>query len=203
MRRRIHSAVRRAMKFLQRAQVQPGVWAPLWFGNEHSASEENLVYGTSRVARALAEAIQAGYGGAEARFAHHHTAEWLAAAQNADGGWGGAPGTPSTVEETALAVEGLTSALRGSVAPPEKFESVLGRGVRWLVEAVESGESRRTSPIGFYFARLWYFERLYPLIFTVGALRAVSELRRENEKRQSQKDPQGSSSNETTHHIRQ
>ena len=26
------------------------------------------------------------------------------------------------------------------------------------------------SPIGFYFAKLWYFERLYPLIFTVAAL---------------------------------
>jgi hypothetical protein len=26
------------------------------------------------------------------------------------------------------------------------------------------------SPIGFYFAKLWYYEKLYPLIFTVSAL---------------------------------
>jgi squalene-hopene/tetraprenyl-beta-curcumene cyclase len=26
------------------------------------------------------------------------------------------------------------------------------------------------SPISFYFAKLWYYERLYPQIFTVGAL---------------------------------
>jgi squalene-hopene/tetraprenyl-beta-curcumene cyclase len=28
----------------------------------------------------------------------------------------------------------------------------------------------KASPIGFYFAKLWYYERLYPLIFTVAAL---------------------------------
>jgi squalene-hopene/tetraprenyl-beta-curcumene cyclase len=32
------------------------------------------------------------------------------------------------------------------------------------------------SPIGFYFAKLWYFERLYPLIFTVAALRRAAQL---------------------------
>jgi len=44
------------------------------------------------------------------------------------------------------------------------------RGIAWLVEAVESGRFREPSPIGFYFAKLWYFEKLYPLIFTVAAL---------------------------------
>jgi squalene-hopene/tetraprenyl-beta-curcumene cyclase len=37
---------------------------------------------------------------------------------------------------------------------------------------VENGAFRDPAPIGFYFAKLWYFERLYPLIFTVGALGA-------------------------------
>ena len=44
------------------------------------------------------------------------------------------------------------------------------RGVAWLGDAVESGRFREPSPIGFYFAKLWYFEKLYPLIFTVAAL---------------------------------
>jgi squalene-hopene/tetraprenyl-beta-curcumene cyclase len=26
------------------------------------------------------------------------------------------------------------------------------------------------SPIGLYFAKLWYYEKLYPLIFTVASL---------------------------------
>ena len=43
-------------------------------------------------------------------------------------------------------------------------------GLLWLVEAVESGRFRDASPIGFYFAKLWYFEKLYPIIFTVAAL---------------------------------
>ena len=32
------------------------------------------------------------------------------------------------------------------------------------------GRFREPSPIGFYFAKLWYFEKLYPIIFTVAAL---------------------------------
>jgi squalene-hopene/tetraprenyl-beta-curcumene cyclase len=44
------------------------------------------------------------------------------------------------------------------------------------MEQVESSEWKKPSPIGFYFARLWYYERLYPMIFTVGALAAVKAL---------------------------
>src|ERR1051325_9437365 len=42
--------------------------------------------------------------------------------------------------------------------------------VRCLSEPSKPGAGLEPSPIGFSFARLWYFERLYPLIFTVGAL---------------------------------
>ena len=45
----------------------------------------------------------------------------------------------------------------------------------WLVARVESGEWTQPAPIGFYFAKLWYFERLYPMIFTVGALHRAAE----------------------------
>ena len=48
--------------------------------------------------------------------------------------------------------------------------------VRPVVRRVESGEWKEASPIGFYFAKLWYYERLYPMIFTVGALRAAVAL---------------------------
>jgi squalene-hopene/tetraprenyl-beta-curcumene cyclase len=85
------------------------------------------------------------------------------AAQNPDGGWGGAPDTPSTIEETALAVEILLD------AGPEVRPAV-NKGLAWLVEQIESGGLRRPAPIGFYFAKLWYFEKLYPIIFSVAAL---------------------------------
>src|SRR5207253_947179 len=88
---------------------------------------------------------------------------WLLANQNPDGGWGGGLGTPSSMEETALAVE----ALHGSAA---EATPAIERGLAWLVQRVEEGGLHEPSPIGFYFAKLWYFEKLYPIIFTVAAL---------------------------------
>ena len=46
-------------------------------------------------------------------------------------------------------------------------------GLAWLCDRVEDGTWRVASPIGFYFAKLWYYERLYPQIFTVSALNAA------------------------------
>jgi squalene-hopene/tetraprenyl-beta-curcumene cyclase len=40
----------------------------------------------------------------------------------------------------------------------------------WLIDRVEQSQHRQPAPIGFYFAKLWYYERLYPLTFTVAAL---------------------------------
>jgi squalene-hopene/tetraprenyl-beta-curcumene cyclase len=44
------------------------------------------------------------------------------------------------------------------------------RGVEFLLERVDDGGHRVSWPIGFYFAKLWYHERLYPLIFTTSAI---------------------------------
>jgi squalene-hopene/tetraprenyl-beta-curcumene cyclase len=49
--------------------------------------------------------------------------------------------------------------------------------VEWLMEKVRDGHWRDPAPIGFYFAKLWYHERLYPLIWTVGALGRAAALR--------------------------
>jgi len=48
--------------------------------------------------------------------------------------------------------------------------SAVARGLSWLLHRVENNEYRQPAPIGFYFAKLWYYERLYPLTFTVAAL---------------------------------
>ncbi|MFM7162379.1 MAG: squalene--hopene cyclase, partial [Planctomycetaceae bacterium] len=94
-------------------------------------------------------------------------AAWLAGSQNADGGFGGGGGTRSTLEETGLAVEALCS-LPASAGVPA---SGIHAGIAWLTEAVERMAWQEPSPIGFYFAKLWYFERLYPLVFSIAALR--------------------------------
>ena len=44
-------------------------------------------------------------------------------------------------------------------------------GVDWLIDRTDAGRAMpHPAPIGFYFAKLWYFERLYPLVFAAAAL---------------------------------
>jgi squalene-hopene/tetraprenyl-beta-curcumene cyclase len=64
-----------------------------------------------------------------------------------------------------VAVEAM---LAGGDDPP--LRTALARGISWLVDAVESGRYRESAAIGLYFARLWYYEKLYPMIFVVSAL---------------------------------
>ena len=67
-------------------------------------------------------------------------------------------------------------ALLADYANPS-LKSALEEGLNLLVEAVEGGRHRETAPIGLYFAKLWYYERLYPQTFVVAALgRAVRQL---------------------------
>ncbi|QDT16242.1 prenyltransferase/squalene oxidase repeat-containing protein [Alienimonas californiensis] len=145
--------------YLRTTQRPDGSWLPLWFGNQHAPDDENPVYGTARVLAAFADC---GLTDDPACVAGR---EFLLSVQNADGGWGGARDCPSSVEETALASEIL---LRLVPDRPEPWA-----GVRWLLERVEDGRWTVPSPIGFYFAKLWYHERLYPVIFTVQALRTA------------------------------
>ena len=46
----------------------------------------------------------------------------------------------------------------------------LDRALAYLDRATARGTRFPPSPIGFYFANLWYYEKLYPVIFTVAAL---------------------------------
>ncbi len=155
----IPKSIGRGFRFLRRVQRPDGSWLPLWFGNQHAPDDINPTYGTARVLAAFRDA------GLDDDPATVRGVRWLLDNQNDDGGWGGTKGTPSSVEETALAVEILCD-----LAPEA---AVTRRGVEWLIRRVEDGSFREPTPIGFYFAKLWYFERLYPVIFTVAAFRAA------------------------------
>jgi squalene-hopene/tetraprenyl-beta-curcumene cyclase len=173
---KLRRAIPRAVRFLRKTQRADGTWIPLWFGHQESPDDENPLYGTARVLPALAEVQRAGV--ADVRDLIAPAVKWLVTSQNTDGGWAGARGAQSSIEETALALEALVAGAEHCTVSPQFQQSALERGARWLVERIESDTWREPSPIGFYFARLWYYERLYPLIFTVGALNRVAFLPR-------------------------
>jgi len=166
LKKRTLRGVARAVRFLARQQRADGSWLPLWFGNEHAPDDENPLYGTAKVVIALRELNNRDFALPEGMLARG--LQWLVERQDASGGWSGALGGPASTEETALAVE----ALAGS-----EYVSATDRGAAWLAGQVESGAWREPSPIGFYFAKLWYYERLYPQIWTVGALGRAARLR--------------------------
>jgi squalene-hopene/tetraprenyl-beta-curcumene cyclase len=164
--RRAAAAARRAVAYLAATQGADGRWVPLWFGNEHAPGEENPVYGTSRVLLALGTRLAAA--SPEAAGCRDRGLAWLLSAQGPDGGWGGAPGTPCSIEETGLALQALRRVARSAAAPGAA--EAARRGTAWLVAATEAGRRTPPAPIGLYFAKLWYFEELYPLIFARGGV---------------------------------
>jgi squalene-hopene/tetraprenyl-beta-curcumene cyclase len=181
-------SINRGIKFIAMNQRPDGSWLPLWFGNQHAPDDENPTYGTARVLAAYRDLDMM-----DSEPARRGVA-WLLDAQNEDGGWGGAKYVPSSVEETALAVEVLVdvaararSESDGSDAPiadapgSDRALVAVNRGLDYLVQQVETGGLDRPTPIGFYFAKLWYFEKLYPIIFSVAALgRALRRLSPKN-----------------------
>ncbi|MEM8961801.1 MAG: prenyltransferase/squalene oxidase repeat-containing protein [Acidobacteriota bacterium] len=155
---------RRARTYLRRTQEDDGSWMPLWFGNEAVDDLGNRVYGTARVLTALAD-----------RDTHDLATpaiRYLLSSQSSSGGWGGAAGIDPSIEETALALD----ALARLAASPE-IDTAIDRGAAWLCQAWDRGVWRDATPIGFYFANLWYFEELYPLAFALSAREQVNRRR--------------------------
>ncbi len=177
LRSRLQSAGRRGVNYLSVSQREDGAWVPLWFGNQAARGEENPTYGTARVVLALNRLSDDGDFPVEGM--RSRGIDWLLAAQNADGGWGGSAGVASTIEETALAVQTLADApdvaSHSLDLTRSPVEVAIAKGVSLLVAATRGGRDFKPSPIGLYFSKLWYFERQYPVIFSVAALgRAAS-----------------------------
>ncbi len=185
LRRRVAEAIKKGLDYLEHVQKEDGSWVPLWFGNQFAPNQENPVYGTARVLTGLHRLpwkLTSAYAPMLGR-----AAEWLLSVENPDGGWGGAKSVNSSVEETALAVDALaellpgvnagTAGAQGQSFPAEAVQSAVSNGLSWLVKQTRAGTSVTPAPIGLYFARLWYFEDLYPVIFTVSALQKLKNLR--------------------------
>lgn len=168
-RQKMESALYKAILYLRKHQHKSGYWIPLWFGNQLTKNHQNPVYGTARVLCYLHDAqvysaenkkvkvliermIQSGLG-------------YLINVQNNDGSWGGAAGVRGSIEETALAVSALVNS---------GFDKAIGNGMLWLDMYVQKN-GMVASPIGLYFASLWYHEKLYPLTAYLEAVTRLME----------------------------
>ena len=164
LRASLASAARRALAFLAASQRADGSWVPLWFGNEHAPDDENPLYGTARVLLALDADLIGGE--ASATDCRNRALRWLLHAQNRDGGWGGDRSVTSSIEETGIVLAALG---RQSCSACDGVSDALSRGVDWINGAV-TNRNMAPTPLGLYFAKLWYYEELYPLIFAVEGL---------------------------------
>lgn len=161
LRPRSTKAIAAGFRYLARTQRNDGSWLPLWFGNQHHPDDENATYGTARVVAAYRDTDR------KHDVEYQRGLKWLLENQNDDGSWSGSKGLPPSVEETSLALEIVVSANPDSLAAH--------RGLEWLLTQIESGMVHQQSPIGFYFAKLWYSEKLYPLSFATQAMRKAVE----------------------------
>ena len=173
---RVEKAGERAVEYLNSTQRIDGSWGPLWFGNEFANEGENPVHGTALVVLALANVFRIHGRG---RRSLHRGVGYLIASQHVSGGWGGGKEIEPSIEETANAVNALGACLELLALPdndlPALKEPIL-RGVSWLVEHTQNGTHFPAAPIGLYFARLWYHEKMYPVVWTLGALRQAAAL---------------------------
>ncbi len=182
--KRTEAAMRRAIRFLIKNQSQDGTWLALWFGNEKAKGKENPVYCTARVLSGLnrvsAELLR------PAATPVSKAVGWLLDACGSEGGWGGDAGVEPSIEETAVVADAIAALLlrarhEGAFAamtdlPLARMEEAVGGAGTWLMERLTGASEIAAAPIGLYFARLWYFERLYPLIFAVSALQKIETL---------------------------
>jgi squalene-hopene/tetraprenyl-beta-curcumene cyclase len=158
--RRHRAAVRRGLAYLRRSQEAEGSWFGRW--------GVNYVYGTSNVLCGLARA-----GVAATDPMVRRGLAWLAAVQNADGGFGeglesyadrSAMGRgPSTASQTAWGVMGL-------LAYRPATDGAVRRGVAWLVErqtAAGTWDEEAFTGTGFprhFYLRYHLYRHYFPLM---------------------------------------
>ena len=158
-------SINRLIDWMQHSQSAEGAWVPLWFGDQDAPKESSPVYGTATAVEYLTASKSK-----QAHSMARRGAEYLAKAQNADGGWGGQKGVQSKVTLTARALAALVA------TDNKQYRSALERGFNYIYHIWEQGELSRREPIGLYFSRLWYSEEMYNLTFTLNALNKLKTI---------------------------
>ncbi len=161
--KKLTSGATKMLHFLEKNQNADGSWLPLWFGNQLATDKKNPVYGTARVSVYLEDCLQY-----ESISDQHkslienmlkRSKNFILNQQNVDGSWGGKLGLAGTIEETSLSMSCLA----------KTHKTVCESAFYWLQNEY-SRNNLKSSPIGLYFAALWYDERLYPLTAYIEAI---------------------------------
>jgi len=159
----IELSISKASAYLEKRQRQDGSWIPLWFGNQKTDDQTNPVYGTAKVCTYLSDCLKLENIDKSLflRFARmvENAQAYLVSQQNEDGSWGGKKGIEGTIEETSLAICALAVT----------YSDACSKGIVWL----EKQKNIKSSPIGLYFALLWYDEKLYPVTYMTEAYRRL------------------------------
>ncbi|NOU60967.1 prenyltransferase/squalene oxidase repeat-containing protein [Marinifilum caeruleilacunae] len=163
---KMEKSIRSAWKYLRKSQQEDGSWLPLWFGNEDDMQHQNPVYGTSIVLYSLSDLHAVGLHDFDE--VKNKALAFLQTSQNEDGGWGGSANIISSIEESSLAIRALAS---------HQIETHIESGIKWLeLHLPKDLNDINATPIGLYFASLWYFEDMYPLVFASSAMNEVEKL---------------------------
>lgn len=151
--------------YLMKNQFPGGKWLPLWFGNQNHPKKHNPVYGTAKVCSYLNDALAY----LDDITLKKHTNKQVQKAQvfliknqNQDGSWGGQKGLPGSFEETAISIRALCN----------KANQPVEKGMEWIVKE-KAKNGIYATPIGLYFASLWYDEKLYPIIYSLEAMEKI------------------------------
>ncbi len=174
LKKRTTRAMKRAVVYLKTTQDSQGFWTPMCFGHEQTSDQTNPVYGTSRVITHLADVPQSLKACMNDELIR--AAGWLVAAQHPKGPWGGDVAIRSSLEESALAVDALATSLISHDLllfddQTLAIKKAVVKGALWLARATARGTTFDPSPMGLHSARLWYTEDLYPVTFTLAALK--------------------------------
>ena len=159
LRKKVHAGMKRMLLWMKKVQHPDGSWIPLWFGDQDAKDELSPVYGTAVAVEHLSISAHP-----LAQELASKGAAYLVSAQNDDYGWGGAKGVRSKITLTAKAVGALASFAT-------QYKETLEKGIAYIHTTYQSGDLEKREPIGLYFARLWYSEELYNIIFVLNALK--------------------------------
>ncbi len=166
---RIQKFTTRALQYLQTTQDSNNLWTPLWFGNEHLPHQTNPVFGTARVISHLCDPrLNLNFPPKKITDA----LETILKAQNPDHGWGRLNPNQSSIEETAAVLDALATAQTNPKLQNQRpnLKPALKSALDFLTPLLTTPTNLNPAPIGLYFAKLWYHEKLYPLIFAAAAL---------------------------------